>query len=267
MKRLVITGLPCPPEAWESFLGKRADQRILSAFEIFENTSSSDPRELAHYVQEQIELEAPASIVCHDLGVPLTIMSLLRLRRQGKKMNTRLTLFNGAFRKIDILKAPHPIRIQFTPIQRLVHELQSHGGVIDPRLKKHVSRMRAMFRFVMLFGITEKVSSFLGLDEFFGLPSRFPLRIPIQMIVSPNDPYIPWEAIEQLKIDCSAQRFYSIEYGHFPYTIASVPIVKHIQEFESLDRLAVPVHSPRRHKSVRRPSHRPSLSPDLVPGF
>jgi hypothetical protein len=54
VKRLVITGIPCPKEAWEEFLGKSPQQTILPIREVFENVDSADPREMAQYIKGRL---------------------------------------------------------------------------------------------------------------------------------------------------------------------------------------------------------------------
>lgn len=232
MKRLVITGLPCPPETWEAFLGKHKNQRIMPIYEVFENSSSADLREMAKYVATRIEKEKPESILCHDLGVPLTLLALMRLSKRGRLPNVKVTLFNGAFRKVDPFKANHPFRIQFMTRARAVKEVESRGGRVDLRLKKHLARIRSMYRLIILFGVAEKLTAALGLDELIGAPERLPLRVPMQMIVSTNDPYIPYASLEQLRKDCAVKRFFELEYGHFPYTLPAKRILPLIEEFE-----------------------------------
>ncbi len=232
MRRLVVTGLPCPPEAWEKFLGKQKGQKILSLFEIFENCDSSDPRQMAKYVAEVIEKYKPDSILCHNLGVPLTIMALLRLSKKHP-VETRLTLFNGAFRRMDLLKAKHPFRIQLMTLRRAIREVEGKGGTVDLRLQKYMPRIRALYRYIILYGVSEKIAYSLGLDELIGTPNKFPLKVPIQMIVSPNDPYIPYGSIQQLRDDCSAKRYIEMEYGHFPYSLPREKIIPLIEEFET----------------------------------
>lgn len=232
MKRLVITGLPCPPETWEKFLGKRKDQRIIPIYEVFENSRSSDLREMANYVAGEIEDFAPESIIAHDLGVPLTLLALMKVNRRTH-LRPKVTLFNGAFRKVDIFAANLPFRVQFIRRKKAVKEVESRGGKVDLRLKKHMSRIRAMYRLIILFGLTEKLTSALGLEELIGNPAKFPLKVPVQMIVSKNDPYIPYESIRRLRADCSAERFFELEYGHFPYTISRKKVIPLIDEFEA----------------------------------
>lgn len=232
MRRLVITGLPCPPETWESFLGRRKDQRIIPIYEVFEYSRSADLREMANYVAKEIESFAPDSIIAHDLGVPLTLLALMKVNRRSH-LRPKVTLFNGAFRKVDVFRANHPFRLQFMRRRKAVKEVESRGGKVDLRLKKHMSRIRAMYRFIILFGLTEKLTAALGLDELIGPPAKFALKVPVQMIVSSNDPYIPFDSIRQLRADCSAKRFFELEYGHFPYSISRKKVLPLIEEFES----------------------------------
>jgi hypothetical protein len=232
MRRLVITGLPCPAEAWEGFLGARKGQRILSFREVLEGTASSDPRELSRFVTSQIEAFRPDSIVAHDMGVPLTVLSLLRLNKKGKFLDTRVTFFNGSFRRVNLLKANHPFRIQVMSQKQAIREVESRGGQVDLGLTPYMGRIRAMYRLIVLYRLGETVGSWLGLDELVGFADRRLLRAPIQVIASRNDPYIPFEAVRQLAEDVSALRFTERSYGHFPYTADRRAILPLIEEFE-----------------------------------
>jgi predicted alpha/beta hydrolase family esterase len=233
-KRLVITGLACSPEVWEKFLARHKGQRILPIAEVFENCPSPDLREMAKYVASQIEAYQPDSIIAHDVGVPLTMLSLSRLRRKGKSLPKKVTFFNGAFRHYDVFKAPHAFRVQFMSARRAVQEVQREGGKIDPRLKKHLPRIRAMYRMIILFSLTEKISSLLGLDEFLHVNHKTPVKVPVQVqiIASRNDPYIPYEAVQHLRKDLKPRRFIEMDYGHFPYSIDRKSIVPLVEEFE-----------------------------------
>lgn len=232
MKRLVITGLPCPSEAWSEFLGDHEGQRILPIREVFENSSSSDPRELSRYVTRQIASYQPDSIVAHDLGVPLTVLSLLRLNKRGKMLDVPVTLFNGAFRRVDLFKANHPLRIQFMSANRAIREVESRGGCVDLGLMPFMGRIRAMYRLVILYRLGETIGSWVGLDEVVRFADRGLMKAPIQIIASRNDPYIPFEAVEQLARDVSAVRFVERPYGHFPYTAEPQSLLPLIEEFE-----------------------------------
>lgn len=232
MKRLVITGLACPPEPWKKFLGDSPEQRIIPIREVFRNTSSSDPRELSRYITKEIEAFGPQSLICHDMGVPLTLLSLLRLNRQGKCLDTRVTLFNGAFRRVNLFKANHPFRIQVMGIKKAIRELKARGGKVDYHLASYLSRIRAMFRMIIIYGMSEKIGCLIGLDGLVGFSDRYLLTAPIQIIASRNDPFIPFDSILQLKRDIRPKKFYEIEYGHFPYTADPSKILPLIEEFE-----------------------------------
>jgi len=232
MRRLVVTGVPCSSEAWESFLGPRENQRILPFREVLENSSSSDPRELSRYVTRQIEAFRPDSIVAHDMGVPLTVLSLLRLNKRGKFLGTKVTFFNGSFRRVNLLKANHPIRVQFMTQERAIREVESRGGSVDLGLAKHMGRIRSMYRLILLYRLGESLGSWIGLDELVGFADRSHLKATIQIIGSRNDPYIPFDAVERLGRDVSAVRFVERAYGHFPYSADPRSLLPLIESFE-----------------------------------
>ncbi len=232
MKRLVLTGLPCPPEAWSDFLGNQSDQRILSMFEIFEKCPSPDLRQMSRVVEKVIQEDRPDSLICHGFGVTMALLALLRLRRRGYSYAPRLTLFNGALRNIHILKSRHPLSIQWRSSQSLKKEVERFGGMVDPRLQTHLKHIRAMYRLVILFNFAEAIGSQLQMQRFLGLHLGTPLASPIQLIASPNDPYIPYGSLLQLKRDFHIETFYEVEYGHFPYSLPKRKLVPLIERFE-----------------------------------
>jgi hypothetical protein len=251
MRRLVITGVPCSAEAWEAFLGSRPKgvkaQRILPFREVLENCDSSDPRELSRYVTQQIELFRPDSIVAHDMGVPLTVLSLLRLNKKGKFLDTRVTFFNGSFRKVNLLKANHPLRVQIMTEKKAIREVESRGGKVDLGLAKHFGRIRAMYRLIMIYRLGESLGSWLGLDELVGFADSSRLKSPIQVIGSRNDPYIPFDAVQRLAGDVSAVRFLEHAYGHFPYSGDPKVLLPLVESFEREVRAREYVASPHKH--------------------
>lgn len=232
-KRLVITGLPCPAETWENFLGREMDQRIISMSEVLAHTQGADPRELSRYVTAQIELEQPSSIVCHGMGVPLTLLALMRLKRKGVVLDTKLTIFNGAFRRVRLSKARQPFRMQFTPVTRMVRDVERHGGQVDPELLPYVPRIRALFRLLILHRLAEKMTAMVGLDFLDAFPKKAGLKMPVQIIASPNDPYLPFETMEKLRDDLQPERFLQIDYGHFPYSQPGSQISELVRGFET----------------------------------
>ncbi|MEZ4749279.1 MAG: alpha/beta hydrolase [Bdellovibrionota bacterium] len=253
MKRLVVTGLPCPPEAWESWLGQdqnKLDQRILSLFEVFENTQSSDLREISKYVESQIDAFEPDSIVCHGFGVSMTLLSLMRLHRFGRYLNPSLTLFNGALRGVSLRKANHPLRIQWIPYKRAAAEIAQHGGQVDFRLRPHMGRIRAMYRYIVMFNLVEGIASRLQLEKMVGVSSTPALKMPIQLIVSPDDPYIPYDAIQQLRMDFRIKTYHEVPYGHFPYSISPDKVLPILEKFER-QHAASKIESPSLNSAVR----------------
>lgn len=233
MKRLVITGLACPPQPWKDWLGDRPGQQFVPIREVFTHTSSCDPREMSRYITRRIEEYDPDSILCHDMGVPLTLLSLLRLNRKGICRNARVTLFNGAFRKINLLKATHPFRVQFMTDKKAIQILENQGGIVDRELVPHLPKIRAMYRLIILYGMTERVGSLVGLDGLVGFGDRSSLTTPIQIIASRNDPFIPFDSILQLKSDLNPKCFTELDYGHFPYTVDPGKVLPLIDDFES----------------------------------
>ncbi len=233
MKRLVITGIPCTQEVWESFLGKNPDQRILPIYEVLKKSDSADPREMARYVAEQILSHQPESLIAHGFGVPFTILALNRLARQGKlPKNLKLTFFNGAFRNFDVFRSRHPLRFQLKPIISMLREAKKQGAVVDRRLRPYVPRIRSLYRKVTFFSITEKLERMLGLSNH-RLPGvKLPWHFPTQIIASSNDPYIPMSSIEQLKKDLRAEKLIELEYHHFPYTLPKEKVLPLIESFE-----------------------------------
>lgn len=199
--------------------------------EILAHTASADPRDMAHYVTQQLEAEKPDSIVCHGMGVPLSLTALLRLKRRGIQWETRLTVFNGAFRNVSLWRANQPIRMQWTSARRVIREVHHNGGAVDGRLLPYIPRIRAMYRMLILYRLADKMASRLGWDSFAPFP-KGGLRVPAQIIASPNDPYLPFDAMEELRDVLEPERFVEMEYGHFPYSLPADRIRPLVQGFE-----------------------------------
>lgn len=119
-------------------------------------------------------------------------------------------------------------------VKSAIRELKSKGGKVDYQLSQYFPRIRAMFRMVIIYGITEKLSDLFGIGELTGFSkSVHRLKIPIQIIASKNDPYIPFESILRLKNDLKPMFFHELQYGHFPYSGDKMKIIKLIEEFEN----------------------------------
>jgi hypothetical protein len=160
-------------------------------------------------------------------------MSLMRLRRQGIHWDTRLTIFNGAFRGVSLWKASHPLRLQWMSRSRAVREVENLGGRVDLGLVDHFDHVRAMYRYVMLYRLSETLTSFLGVDDLVGFPGRSRLAMPIQIIASKNDPVLPFDSVSQLAHDLYFPKWIEIEYGHFPYSVPRHQILPFITAFEA----------------------------------
>jgi pimeloyl-ACP methyl ester carboxylesterase len=237
MKRLVITGLPCPAAIWDSFLGNKPrrgfTQRVIPMREVLEHCPSPDPRQMANYISTQITDFRPDSIVCHDLGVALTLLSLLKIQRKEPSFRPRVTVFNGAFRRVNPIKAPHLFKVQFMRDRNVIREVEARGGKVDLTLRPYLPRIRAMYRLILLFRVTEQISSAFGLDDLIGSGGERTLKLPVQIIASPNDPYIPIESVRRLSQDFGVRRFVELRYGHFPYSIPREHVLPLIEDFES----------------------------------
>jgi predicted alpha/beta hydrolase family esterase len=221
LRRLIITGIACPKEPWESFFEaenhKGCENRVLSLADILDQTDSSDLTEMAKAVSREMESYHPDSIISHGFGVPLTLLALYELKKQRKEIPASLTLLNGAFRGLNVFKTSFPWKAQVLPYRRAIKLIQSHGGEIDYRLKPHIPKLRSVYRKMILNDILQKVQNFLGWHDMLGAQPHFRLPNPIQVIHSDNDPYIPESAAEQLAHDVRASRFLTLNYGHFPY--------------------------------------------------
>lgn len=253
LRRLVVTGLPCPESRWETFLGEHPSQKILSFYQVLSDTHSCDLRDLSERVATELTVHCPDSLICHGFGVPLSLIALLRLHRRGVRLRPRVTLFNGALRKVDVFKATHPLRAQFLSKTRAIAEIEALGGAIDPRLAQHIPRIRAIYRMIIGYSLGEKFRSMLGLEDLFAFNfTATPLQIPMQMIVSPNDPYIPFAAIDQVRRDFSVGRFIEVKYGHFPYSVAREKILPLIEAFEQSSVHLAPQYSAPQAREARR---------------
>ncbi len=231
-KRLVITGLPCPAQTWEKLLGESEEQRIITAREILTHTKGTDPRALSRYLTDVMEEERPGSILCHGLGVPLTLLALMRLKRRGVELDSKLTIFNGGFRHVPLSKVRHPLRMQWTSLRKILHEVRRNGGEVDMGLMPFAARIRGVFRALILNRLAEKMTLSLGLEFLDSFPKRAGLSMPVQIIASPNDPYLPFEYMEKLRDDLLPERFISLPYGHFPYSAPAETVRRYVQSFE-----------------------------------
>jgi pimeloyl-ACP methyl ester carboxylesterase len=201
--------------------------------EVFSQTGSDDPQELANYTFDQINQLRPPSILCHGMGVPLTLLSLWKLRKkEGPGYQPKVTIFNGAFRGVSLLKAREPFWIQFLSAKRLARHAERAGGKVDASLVHEMARIRALYRAVILHRATEKMASLLGMAHLARIPQGERYRLDVQIIASPNDPFLPLQSMKDLARDLKSQNYIEIEYGHFPYS-GSQEILKTVEAFEN----------------------------------
>ena len=140
-----------------------------------------------------------------------------------------MLLFQGPFVKVIF---GITVRIQWLPYKRAAAEVLKHGGQVDFRLRTHMGRIRAMYRYIVMFNLVEGIATRLQLERMAGVSSVPALRMPMQLIVSPDDPYIPYDAIQQLRMDFRIKTYHEVAYGHFPYTIAVDKVLPILEKFE-----------------------------------
>ena len=200
--------------------------------EVFENTEGSDLRQISKYVTREIDRCRPRSILCHDLGVPMTLMSLLRIQREHPDYRPRVTAFNGAFRGVNPVTANTLLKMQFTTRKRAIAGVKAQGGDVDLGLTPYMPRIRALYRQLILFRVTEQLSATFGLDDLVGLRNARRLRTPLQVVASPDDPFLPVEAVRRLSRDFHARRLVEVPYGHFPYSVPRERLLPYVEDFE-----------------------------------
>lgn len=212
MKRLMISGFPCPPESWINFLG--ADTQVISFYDVLNATRSSDVVAWSRYIDSEIDRLDPESLVCHDYGGPMSLLALWRRQRKKKAQPRCVTILNTAFKDFDVFKNPHPFQIQILSWNRIVEMVEKSGGTADPRLETFLPQVKATYRRVIALSTLGKVASIVraNIDLKIELSSR------IQIIASTNDPYIAKATMDHVARDFKVQLFRTINYGHFPYS-------------------------------------------------
>lgn len=228
MKRLIISGIACPKSKWQNLFTNCDQEEAFDVYDVFSKTKSNDIRELAKICAEKIFDFQPESLICHDLGVPMTLIALMRLKKKNQLPDCKLTIFNGALRNFNVFKATHPIRIQFKTRNQIIKEIHNSGGEIGSDFDIVLPRFRKFYRKAILFSFLELFTRLFGQMK----PLKIDLGIPIQMIQSANDPYIPQAALRQIEIDFDIQKIHKINYGHFPYSGNMNEINSYLSSFE-----------------------------------
>jgi len=226
MKRLIISGIPCLPQAWQKLFPKEEniEQKIISFINVFvtyyyKNKKLSD---LVPFISDVIQEFQPNQIILHDIGVTLGILALMRARKANNTMRQTVIIFNGAFSGFDVNKSTHPIRIQSMSYSDFEQEVQEQGGEINPQYKNHYSAIKELYQQIteisrrQISEVNEKRLIPDSLQQ--KTNSKIDLGEAVLIIASRNDPYIHFECLEILKETLANSHLKIIDYGHFPYS-------------------------------------------------
>ncbi len=115
----------------------------------------------------------------------------------------------------------------------MIREVHRKGGVVDEGLRPYLKQIKAMYRLIVLYRIAETVSYLCRIEDLVRPGIKTRLKAPLQIIASPDDPYMPIESVRQLERDFGAERYVEINYGHFPYSIPPEKILPFIERFET----------------------------------
>lgn len=230
MKRLIITGFGCPKSAWERLFPANEQQKIISFADVLRNCAASDLRSLAKSLIPTIEAFQPDVVILHDFGVVIGLFALLRLRKQQSDIKPKVVVFNGGFHYFNVFKARHPFAIQFLSFEKIAGHMNKVGGEIDPDLQPYLSRIKKIYRQVILASILSVITSILpGRKQ-----QRFDVGNSMLVLASRNDPYIPLICLERIHQDFNGTTLFHMDYGHFPYSGDYVQIREKVFEFECL---------------------------------
>jgi hypothetical protein len=227
--RLIISGFACPKEPWEEFLGDK-NHRIITFAEILKNTPKTNFLKSVNYVKDQIKAEKPNSIICHDFGTFLTLMALLKLKKENFPLEAKLTVFNGAFRGFDVLVATHPFKIQLMNYRKLKNVLQRAGAGVDPSYEELLPRVKNIYRQIILMSLINKFKDLFKTHKDLNID----LGLDVQIIASKDDPFVPFSCMDLIGRDFKHRRFLIESYGHFPYITGKKQLRELVHEFEEM---------------------------------
>jgi predicted alpha/beta hydrolase family esterase len=236
VKRLMISGFGCPKAPWISLLGP--DTTVISLHDVLKATQSPDLNQWGDFVAAEIRRIRPDSIVAHDFGGAMTLKALMQLQEKRHPVAAKLTLLSCAFRDFDVLKNPHPFLIQVSPWRITQHMIRESGGEVDPELKPWYGMIRKVYRQVIGASFARKMQLKLYSRKKARLDSLdIDLRMPAQIIASPNDPYISMQNLHRIQADFLIPDFHTVAYRHFPYSSPNRESVRQlIQTFEANPR-------------------------------
>jgi hypothetical protein len=215
VKRLIIGGFPCPASSWEKIFPPTADQRIVPFSEIFAHYDGHFPN-LINTCYQIIQDYQPDSLILHDVGVTLGLISVLRAHKKNLPVPAHITLFNGVLRGFNVFKATHPFKMQFISPAQLEAVITAQGSQVDPYFKTHFSEVRKFYRQII-------AGTLIGLwkEKMAKQPQpTFDLHNKILILASKKDPYIPYQCIENIQHDFANVQLEELPYRHFPYALA-----------------------------------------------
>lgn len=214
MKKLIITGIPCPAHSWQRLfpIESEIEQKIVPFITLFSEYyyQNNSIKDLVSPLAAIIEDFAPDQIILHDIGVTIGILALTNAIKRGYIPNHQIIIFNGAFIDFDVNKSSHPVRIQSMTFQEFKKEVTAQNGEVDPAYESHFPTIQLLYR-----QITETSREQIANPKQERLIN---LGGPTLIIASRNDPYIHFECLEILKQIIEQSLFNQIDYGHFPYS-------------------------------------------------
>lgn len=226
MKTLVVAGFPCSEAAWRKLFPENSTQ-ILTFAEVLEKAPKADLLAMARIVSERILETRPEMLVVHDFGVATGLMGLIRARKRSNDVAPRVVVFNGAFRGFDVLKAPHPFKVQVLKSADVLAGVAVAGGEADSRIEKLLPRVKAVYRQVILGSLISRAKAFLSPERPLGLD----LGNQVLILASANDPFIPVENLKAIERDFKRTTFEQLDYGHFPYGGNTYVIKERLRRF------------------------------------
>ena len=233
MKRLIIGGIPCPKTAWSKLFPDEdgVEQKIIPFFDIFsKHYQKRNFNDLVYAIQTIIQEYKPDMIILHDLGVTLGLLALMKIMRNNDNTDFKpsIIIFNGAFRGFNILKASHPLKIQWMHYKSFKEQVEANGGQVDSRFESIYSDLQHLYRQLSIGSAMSLVSNFFKTRK----PTKIDIKCPILILASPNDPYIPFNCLKLIERDFSNSVLKINHYQHFPYSGNVSAIREDISDFQ-----------------------------------
>jgi len=234
MKRLILSGIPCIPEAWHKIfpIEENVQQRIIPFIDIFTKEFYKNKKllDLVPPVSDIIQDFLPDQIIMHDIGVTIGILSLISILKKSRCLQHSIVIFNGVFGYFDVNRSNHPIRIQNMSYTEFEYEVRESGGEIDPKYRDHYVDIQQFYK--ELIEINKLNAEKINIGTLNKSPELIVNRPKIDLggrvliIASQNDPYIYFECLESLASIILNSHVKIINYGHFPYS-ESTELIKH----------------------------------------